>query len=125
MVMIKHKYIDVGATGTGETLVNALAGLGEKKRIIKSITYVASGTTSGSPAAFGERVRAYKNQEEVCDFSIDSFNRGTYSGTYWCEDIKPILLDLPLEKGDGFQVGLFDSAGTPSGDLQISYVDQE
>jgi len=125
MAINKFKFIDVGAAGSGETLVDALAGLGEKKRIIKKIYYVASGTVTGAPVAIGSRIRAYKNQEQLVDFSVDSFNRGVYSGTSWIADIFPIGVDIDLAKGDGFQIGLFRSGATPTGDLQIEYVDQE
>ncbi len=125
MVMTRFKFIDVGASGAGETLVDALAGLGEKARTIKSITYTSEMVTGSVAAKNFPRIRAYKNQEQIVDFSIGSFNTATYSGVFWTDDIYPLLIDLDLAKGDGFQIGLFQVSGTPIGDLQIEYVDKE
>ena len=123
MAITKYKYIAVGATGSGETLVDALAGLGERRRTIKSVLYVTNVTTGNIAVRVSPRVRVYKNQEQICDFSIASFEMDTYSGTYWVEGIKPIDLDVDLDTGDGFQIGLFADGSTPSGNLQIEYVD--
>jgi len=125
MVMTRFKYIAIGASASGETLVDALAGLGEKNRTIKSIRYVTAIVTGAMNIAKFPLIRAYKNQDQIVDFNTGSFNIGVYSGTHWIEDIKPIMMDLDLVKGDGFQIGLYLPSSTPSGDLQIEYVDKE
>ena len=123
--MLRYKFVEVNASASGEKTVDALSGLGEKKRKIKQLFYVPAITSSASPDKDGDRIRAYKNQEQIVDFCVDSFNLGVYSGIYFTEDVKPIDLDLELQRGEGFTLGLFNASATPTGDLQFSYEDME
>lgn len=123
--MLRYKFVEVNASTSGEKTVDALSGLGEKKRKIKQLFYVPAITSSASPDKDGDRIRAYKNQEQIVDFCVDSFNLGVYSGIYFTEDVKPIDLDLELQRGEGFTLGLFNASATPTGDLQFSYEDME
>lgn len=123
--MIRYKHVTVGASASGETTVDALSGLGEKKRKIMQLWYVPSISATATPALDGTRIRAYKGQEQVVDFCVDSFNLGVYSGIYLTQDIKPLDLDMDLERGQGFSLGLYDASSTPVGSLQFSYQDME
>lgn len=123
--MLRYKFVEINASTSGEKTVDALSGLGEKKRKIKQLFYVPAITSSASPDKDGDRIRAYKNQEQIVDFCVDSFNLGVYSGIYFTEDVKPIDLDLELQRGEGFTLGLFNASATPTGDLQFSYEDME
>jgi len=123
--MLRHKYIEVGASASGETLVNALSGLGEKNRKIKSLAFVPDFVTSATYPARGTRVRAYKNQDQIVDAALTSFAFSVYS-SYTGSDMQSVFeLDMPLKQGDGFKVGLYNSSATPSGNLQIVYEDME
>ena len=121
--MIRYKHVTIGAAAAGETTVDALSGLGEKKRKIMQLWYVPAISITATPALDGTRIRAYKGQEQVVDFCVDSFNLGVYSGIYLTQDIKPLDLDMDLERGQGFSLGLYDSSSTPVGSLQFSYQD--
>ena len=123
--MLRYKFVEINASTSGEKTVDALSGLGDKKRKIKQLFYVPAITSSASPDKDGDRIRAYKNQEQIVDFCVDSFNLGVYSGIYFTEDVKPIDLDLELQRGEGFTLGLFNASVTPTGDLQFSYEDME
>lgn len=123
--MIRHKYITVGAAASGETLVNALAGLGERKRKIKSLTYVPDFSTTGAILNRATRIRAYKNQDQIVDVALYSFDFALYSTTGGYSAENTWELDLLLEKGDGFKIGLYNAGATPGGNLQFAYEDQE
>jgi len=123
--MIRHKYIEISASGSGETLKNALAGLGEKKRRIKSLTYVPDSSTTGAMPVRSTRIRAYKNQDQIVDAGLYAFEFSVYSNTTGYASENTWELDLPLERGDGFKVGLFNATLTPAGNLQIAYEDLE
>ena len=119
------KYIVVGATSTGETLINALTGLGEKKRVIKKLHYIPDHTTSSAPSSRATRLRAYKDQKQVLDGAMTSFQYSVYSGVYSYDFPSTYELDLPLERGEGFKVGLYNSGSTPVGNIQMEYEDKE
>lgn len=124
--MQRFVHVTVGASAAGETLVDALAGLGERKRTIKSIRYARySGSASGS--AFGEskitRIRAYRNQEQVVDFPLTSFDWGIFSGTQYVERADPLLVDIELSNSDGFKIGFFNGSVAPVGDLVIAFTE--
>ena len=123
--MLRYKFVEINPSTSGEKTVDALSGLGEKKRKIKQLFYVPTITTSATPAKDGDRIRAYKNQEQIVDFCVDSFNLAVFSGIYFPDEIKPIDLDLDLQRGEGFSLGLFNASSTPTGDLQFSYEDME
>lgn len=123
--MIRHKYVSISASASGETLVNALAGLGERKRRIKTLTYVPDFSTTGAMPSRATRVRAYRNQDQIVDVALSSFAFDLYSNTSGYSAQNTWELDLPLEKGDGFKVGLYNAGATPGGNLQFAYEDQE
>lgn len=126
--MKKFVQITVGASGTGETLVDALAGLGERRRVIKSLRYARGAyATPGTPfqESTGTRIRAYKNQEQLVDYPITSFEWGVFSNTVYVEKAEPLLLDTVLERGDGLKVGFFNSSATPVGNITLEYDETE
>lgn len=123
--MDRIKYLAVSASGTGETLVNALTGIGEKKRLIKKLQYIPDHTTSSAPSSRSTRIRAYRDQDQVVDAAITSFQYSVYSGVYSYDFPSTYELDLPLERGQGFKVGLYNSGATPVGNLQMIYEDRE
>ena len=124
--MLRYKSINLSPTGTGETTANALAGIGERKRIIRELwVQLVTKTTGAGSLTLGHKIRAYKRQDQVLDASLTSFREGRYSTTYWNEDMSIYKLDLPLDQGDGFQVGIFNSAATPPDAIMtIVYEDQ-
>lgn len=113
--------------GAGETLVNALAGLGEKKRMIKSLQYCPATLSPPLPTSENKttNVRAYKNQERIVDVSLGSFTWGVFSNTKYVEYANPILVDIPLERGDGFKVGFQDASTFNTGSIIMEYQDLE
>ncbi len=125
--MNKFVTIAVGMAAIGETLVNALSGLGEKKRKIKTLQYCAA--TLSPPLPTGEssttHIRAYRDQERIVDVSLGSFRRGVFSNTTFIEQAEPILVDIPLERGQGFKVGFSDSATYNTGSIIMQYEDLE
>ena len=123
--MIRYKHVTIGASAAGETTVDALSGLGEKKRKILQLWYVPAISETDTPALDGTNIRAYKGQEQVVDFRVDSFNLGVYSGIYLTQDVKPLDLDMDLDRGVGFSLGLHNASETPVGSLQFSYQDME
>ena len=88
--MLRYKFVEINPSTSGEKTVDALSGLGEKKRKIKQLFYVPAITASATPAKDGDRIRAYKNQEQIVDFCVDSFNLAVFSGIYFPDEIKPI-----------------------------------
>ena len=126
--MSRFVTLTIGHAAAGETLINALSGLGEKKRVIKSLTF-SHVAYSGGGSVFTDlplsQLRAYKNQDQVCSVGFGSFNWAVFSNVPYISDAKPILLDLPLEKGDGFKVGFFNATAAQFGNILMEYEDKE
>jgi hypothetical protein len=126
--MSRYVTLEIGHAAAGETLVNALTGLGEKKRLIKSLTF-SHVAYSGGGAIFSDlplsQLRAYKNQDQVASVGFGSFNWAVFSDVPYVSDAKPILLDTVLEIGDGFKVGFFNATGAQFGNVVMEYEDKE
>ena len=126
--MSRYVTLAIGHAAAGETLVNALAGLGEKKRVIKSLTF-SHVAYSGGGFVFTDlplsQLRAYKNQDQVASVGFGSFNWAVFSNCPYISDSKPILLDTVLEKGDGFKVGFFNASAAQFGNIVMEYEDKE
>lgn len=123
--MIRHKYIAVGAAAAGETLVNALSGLGERDRVIKSLQFIPNSVTSASYPVRDSRVRAYKNQDQIVDAALTNFAFSVYSSYTGSDLASTFELDMPLKQGDGFKVGLYNATVAPAGNLQIVYEEKD
>lgn len=120
--MPKYKVITPSGSGS-EKLGNALAGLGERRRRIIGLR------AAPTPAAMvfvddwnDVAVVAYKNQDQVCEFSLGSFLNGNTSYAEFPAGNDLIDLDLMLEPGDGFQVGFKDLAGGTAQSWYINMV---
>jgi hypothetical protein len=123
--MLRHKYIAVGASAAGETLVNALSGLGEKDRVIKSLQFIPNSVTSAGYPLRETRVRAYKNQDQIVDAALTNFAFSVYSSYTGTDLASTYEMDLPLKQGDGFKVGLYNTLYAPAGNLQIVYEEKD
>jgi len=121
----RYKTVAVTASGSGETLSDALAGLGEKKRNVIGLQYTNDGVTTGGLPTRSTNVRAYKNQDQVVDYNIGHFDAVVFSNTSMIENVDLIPLDMKLDRGDGFQVGLYNASLTPTGDIVMVYEDME
>ncbi len=92
--MLKWKRIKVVAQATTEELLDALAGMSGKNRVIKYI-----GTDNRVDLV---RLRVYRDAEQIVDFDIDLLT-----------DAAPLLLmDLPLVEGQLCMVGQYNGSGT-------------
>lgn len=126
--MNRFTTITVGAAAAGETLVNALSGIGEKKRKIVSLRYAHAATDalSGAPAnSLYTRIRAYRDQDQFIDVSIGSFQWAMVSNLPYLERGDVVLTDTILEKGEGLKIGFFNASVVPYGNLVMEYQDLE
>lgn len=122
--MRKFKWVEIAAAATGLTLKNALSGLGERARTIRSIRYARGDyATPGTPfqESTGTRIRVNRNQEEIVDFPLTSFQWGVFSNTVYVEDAPPILVDIPMKVGDGMEIGFYNATVIPYGNLVLEY----
>lgn len=126
-MVIKSKSIAI--TGAAGNSVNdALAGLGEKKRRIKSLVFnppaIASATAWSS--YYVTKCVAYKDQEQVMEVSLGSFMQPITSATDapFLDLVRRVELDLELDVGDGFKVGWYNTSAI-SGSVDMYYEDLE
>jgi len=102
--MLKWKRVSSGTlTLNAEVLVDMLAGMSGKNRIIKKISF--------APTQY-KFLRVYRDAEQIVDF--DSY---TLNGEY------PVLdMDLPLAEGQQCKVGFYNSSGaTTAVSIMVGY----
>lgn len=124
--MPKYKTIHIGTSAT-ESLANALAGLGEKRRTIIGLIPALTPNTSANFADIDDQtLQAYKNQDNICEYSLGSFANPITSAVDFPTGFDLIPLDVQLEPGDGFQVGFKDHNSTTcvTGRITIVYDDK-
>jgi len=87
--MLKYKRVSSGDLSTGEeTLVDMIAGMAGKNRVIKSIA---------TKKVTGNYLRVYRDAEQIVDFDSDLFTTG------WTM----LPMDLPLAEGQQVKVGIY------------------
>ena len=102
--MLKWKRVSSGTlTLNAEVLVDILAGMSGKNRVIKQIAF--------TPTQY-KYLRVYRDAEQIVDF--DSY---ILNGEY------PVLpMDLPLAEGNQCKVGFYNSSGaTTAISISIGY----
>jgi len=102
--MLKWKRVSSGVlTLNAEILVDMLAGMAGKNRVVKKISF--------TPTA-DKYLRVYRDSEQIVDF--DSY---TLNGEY------PVLdMDLPLSEGQQCKVGFYNSSGaTTAIEIMVAY----
>jgi len=102
--MLKWKRVSSGTlTLNAEVLVDVLAGMSGKNRVIKQISF--------APTQY-KYLRVYRDAEQIVDY--DSY---TLNGEY------PILpMDLPLAEGQQCKVGFYNSSGaTTAISIMVGY----
>lgn len=102
--MLKWKRISTGTlTLNAEVLVDVLAGMAGKNRVITKISF--------TPTQY-KFLRVYRDAEQIVDF--DSY---ILNGEY------PVLeMDLPLAEGQQCKVGFYNSSGaTTTISIMIGY----
>ncbi len=102
--MLKWKRVSSGTlTLNIEILVDMLAGMSGKNRVIKKISF--------APTQY-KYLRVYRDAEQIVDF--DSY---TLNGEY------PVLdMDLPLAEGQSCKVGFYNSSGaTTAIQIMVGY----
>ncbi len=102
--MLKWKRVDSGTlTLNAEILVDMLAGMSGKNRVIKHISF--------TPTQY-KYLRVYRDAEQIVDF--DSY---VLNGEY------PVLeMDLPLAEGQQCKVGFYNSSGaTTAISIMVGY----
>lgn len=102
--MLKWKRVSSGTlTLNAEVLVDMLAGMAGKNRVVKQISF--------APTQY-KFLRVYRDAEQVVDF--DSY---TLNGEY------PVLqMDMPLSEGQQCKVGFYNSSGaTTAIEIGIGY----
>ena len=102
--MLKWKRVSSGVlTLNAEILVDILAGMSGKNRVIKKISF--------TPTQY-KYLRVYRDAEQIVDF--DSY---ILNGEY------PVLdMDLPLSEGNQCTVGFYNSSGaTTAISIMIGY----
>ncbi len=102
--MLKWKRVSSGVlTLNAEVLVDMLAGMSGKNRVIKKISF--------TPTVY-KYLRVYRDAEQIVDY--DSY---TLNGEY------PVLeMDLPLAEGQQCKVGFYNSSGaTTAIQMMIGY----
>ena len=94
--MLKWKRVSSGElTLNAEILVDILAGMSGKNRVIKKISF--------TPTQY-KYLRVYRGADQIVDF--DSY---ILNGEY------PVLdMDLPLAEGEACKVGFYNSSGSTS-----------
>ena len=86
-----HKFADI--VGPDEDLIDILAGMSGKNRVIK---YIASPTTASLS------IRVYRDAEQVVDFLCSQLT-----------SLMPVVvMDLPLAEGQLCKAGFFMLTGT-------------
>lgn len=123
--MFRYKTIDVASSATGTNITNALAGIGERKRIIREIRCRNYRLSTATTNVIDEvKVVAYKNQDLVLEARLGSFVSALASATTYLYSEGLFKLDLPLQEGDGFQIGcvIADTADNP--EITMVYEDQ-
>lgn len=87
--MLKYKRVTTPTLETGkEKLVDMIAGMAGKNRVIKSIT---------TKKVTGNFLRVYRDAEQIVDFDSDIFTTG------WTM----LPMDLPLAEGQQVKVGIY------------------
>lgn len=102
--MLKWKRVSSGTlTLNAEVLVDILAGMAGKNRVIKKISF---------PPTQYKFLRVYRDAEQIVDY--DSY---ILNGEY------PVLdMDLPLAEGQQCKVGFYNSSGaTTALSISIGY----
>ena len=102
--MLKWKRVSSGTlTLNAEVLVDMLAGMSGKNRVIRHISF--------TPTQY-KYLRVYRDAEQIVDF--DSY---ILNGEY------PVLeMDLPLAEGQQCKVGFYNSSGaTTAISIMIGY----
>ena len=102
--MLKWKRVSSGVlTLNAEVLVDILAGMAGKNRVIKKISFTPTDN---------KYLRVYRDAEQVVDY--DSY---TLTGEY------PVLeMDLPLAEGQQCKVGFYNASGaTTAIEISIGY----
>ncbi len=105
--MLKWKRVSSGIlTLNAEVLVDILAGMAGKNRVIKHISFTPTDN---------KYLRVYRDAEQIVDY--DSF---TLNGEF------PVLaMDLPLSEGQQCKVGFYNSSGTTAAiEIMIGYEEQ-
>lgn len=102
--MLKWKNFKMATvSATNEDLVDALAGMSGKNRVIKHILFDQNADVY---------VRVYKNAEQLVDLE------STMNGTTF----RIIPMDLPLAEGELCKIGYYNKAGTcTTPDIAIGY----
>lgn len=106
--MLKWKRVSSGTlTLNAEVLVDMLAGMAGKNRVVKHISF--------TPTA-DKYLRVYRDAEQTVDYDSN-----TLSGEY------PVLaMDLPLAEGQQCKVGFYNAAGaTTAIQISIGYTESE
>ena len=102
--MLKWKRVSSGVlTLNAEVLVDILAGMSGKNRVIKKVSF--------TPTQY-KFLRVYRDAEQIVDY--DSY---TLSGEY------PVLdMDLPLSEGQQCKIGFYNSSGSTAAiEIMIGY----
>lgn len=102
--MLKWKNFKMSTvTATNEDLVDALAGMSGKNRVIKQLLFDQNADVY---------VRVYKNAEQIVDLE------STMNGTTF----RVIPMDLPLAEGELCKIGYYNKTGTcTTPDIAIGY----
>lgn len=102
--MLKWKRVSSGVlTLNAEILVDILAGMSGKNRVIKMAAFTPTDN---------KYFRVYRDSEQIVDF--DSY---TLNGEY-----PTISMDLPLAEGQQCKVGFYNSSGvTTAIEIMVAY----
>jgi len=101
--MLKYKRVSSGDLTTGEeTLVDMIAGMAGKNRVIKTIS---------TKKTTGNYLRLYRDAEQIVDFDSDLFTTG------WTM----LPMDLPLAEGQQVKVGIYCVTTATAVQIVIGY----
>lgn len=101
--MLKYKRVATPTLTTGkETLVDMIAGMAGKNRVIKSIS---------TKKVTGNYLRVYRDSEQIVDFDSDLFTTG------WTM----LPMDVPLVEGHQVKVGIYCVTTTTAVQIIIGY----
>ena len=101
--MLKYKRVNTGTLTTGtETLVDMIAGMSAKNRVIKSIS---------TPPVAGNYLRVYRDAEQIVDCDSELLT----TSAPW------LPMYLPMAEGQQVKVGIYCVTTNTAVEIVIGY----
>lgn len=108
--MIRYKQITV-PSGNNRNLTNALAGLGERDRLIRAFWFSPRSTNFGINE--DTVMEVFLEQDQIVEFPINPFITVDTDTDAENTGIKPrVEINLEIKAGQGLQAGTFNASQT-------------